>query len=260
MRLSAGDLQQKNWADSPRFGRQPSWRRRLQGVTLTPDETDGRAASGTAQAELIEPHRAQSSTADVPGKTLRKIRTIDTGVLRSISVLPASVQGSKAPDRQRRWPHKEEKRGDTMKMFACREATALWAAFVLSNCLVLGARHVAAESGILKVGAAKVDITPAADAVRPPTGKYAHEHLYIRAIVLDNSITRAALIAAELGGLSDPIWAEASRQVAAVLKCPVENILISATHTHSSSMPSAPSKPGEPPHPFLPRWNLWPAG
>ncbi len=141
-----------------------------------------------------------------------------------------------------------------MKTFRRREAKALWVLFIISNCFALGSNQVAAatESGSLRVGAARVDITPAADPARPPTGKYAHEHLYVRAIVLDNGITRAALISTDQGGLSEPIWAEASKQISAELKCPVENILMSATHTHSSSMPAPPEKPGDPPHPFLP--------
>jgi neutral ceramidase len=87
--------------------------------------------------------------------------------------------------------------------------------------------------GNLRVGAARVDITPPADPKNPPTGKYEHERLYVRAIVLDNGSTRAALIAADQGGLSDAVWQPASKQIAAELNCPVENIVMSATHTHS---------------------------
>jgi neutral ceramidase len=78
-----------------------------------------------------------------------------------------------------------------------------------------------------------VDITPPADPAHPPSGKYAHEKLYVRAIVLDNGSARAALIAADQGGLSDAVWQPASKQIAAELNCPVENIVMSATHTHS---------------------------
>ena len=49
-----------------------------------------------------------------------------------------------------------------------------------------------AQSGALRAGAAKAEITPplAAD-MQGPTGKYENEHLYARAIVLDNEIGRA---------------------------------------------------------------------
>jgi hypothetical protein len=92
----------------------------------------------------------------------------------------------------------------------------------------------AAAQGTLRVGAARVDITPPADPANPPSGKYAHERLYLRAIVLDNGATHAALIGADQGMLSESIWAAASKQIAAELNCSVENIVMSATHSHSA--------------------------
>jgi len=102
------------------------------------------------------------------------------------------------------------------------------------------------DRGSLRAGAAHVDITPPTNPEYPPSGKYAHERLYIRAIVLDNGVTRAALIGADLGGLSEEVWAAASGQIAEELKCPVENIIMSATHSHSA-VRSGPQAPGPPP-------------
>lgn len=93
--------------------------------------------------------------------------------------------------------------------------------------------HSAIAQGTLRVGAARLDITLPSDPANPPSGKYAHEKLYVRAIVLDTGATRSALIGADQGGLSEEIWQAASKQVASELKCPVENVLMSATHTHS---------------------------
>jgi neutral ceramidase len=97
-----------------------------------------------------------------------------------------------------------------------------------------------AQSGKLQVGAARVDITPPVNPDYPPSGKYAHEKLYIRAIVLDNGITRAALLGADLGGLTEDIWVKASQQIAKELNCPVENVIMSATHTHSGGLAGPP--------------------
>ena len=97
--------------------------------------------------------------------------------------------------------------------------------------------HPALTQGTFRVGAARADITPPSDPANPPSGKYAHEKLYVRAIVLDNGSTRAALIGADQGGLSDLIWQAASKQISAELDCPIENIVMSATHTHSGSGP-----------------------
>lgn len=117
----------------------------------------------------------------------------------------------------------------------------------------------AATPGSLKVGAARVDITPPSDPANPPSGKYEHERLYVRAIVLDNGSARAALIGADQGNLSDLIWTAASKRIAQELDCPVANIILSATHTHSGwgpgpiprGGPMAPPDPNQPPPPIV---------
>ncbi len=106
----------------------------------------------------------------------------------------------------------------------------------------------------LRVGAARIDITPAADPANPPSGKYAHERLYLRAIVLDNGAARTALVGADQGMLMENIWAAAAKQIAAELNCPVENIMLSVTHTHSAWGPGdqpfrRPGQTGPPPTP-----------
>ncbi len=122
----------------------------------------------------------------------------------------------------------------------------------LGVALTFGA--VASASAALSVGAARVDITPAADPANPPSGKYEHERLYVRAIVLDNGSARAVLIGADQSGLSEQVWALASKQIASELDCPVANILMSATHTHSGL--AAGDVPGRggfgPPNPNAP--------
>ena len=55
----------------------------------------------------------------------------------------------------------------------------------------------------------------------------------MRAIVLDNGSTRAALIGADQAGLPEIVWTTASKQIAKELDCPIPNIIMSATHTHS---------------------------
>src|SRR6516162_10671712 len=101
------------------------------------------------------------------------------------------------------------------------------------------------ERGHLRAGAARVDITPPVNPQYPPSGKYEHERLYVRAIVLDNGLTRAALLNADLGNMPEDVWTGASKQIADALKCPVENIIMSATHTHSG-VPAGPPPPGPP--------------
>jgi len=112
-----------------------------------------------------------------------------------------------------------------MKRLRTFSVATLAFVFLFSAC------HTGAQSN-LRVGAARVDITPPTDPANPPSGKYTHERLYVRAIVLDNG-TSAALIGADQGGLFENVWQAASKQIASELNCPVANIVMSATHTHS---------------------------
>jgi len=151
-----------------------------------------------------------------------------------------------------RWRRESSVMGDREVIL---EKRILWAPAMLA---LLLAASAPAKAQSLRVGAARVDITPAADPANPPSGKYAHEKLYLRAIVLDNGATRAALIGADQSMLFDNIWAAASKQIAAELDCPVANIVISVTHTHSAfgpgdqpfrrfGQPAGPTGPGGPP-------------
>ena len=70
--------------------------------------------------------------------------------------------------------------------------------------LMLAPGNVHAASA-LRVGAAKVDVTPA-DSALPKNYLGVLDRLYARAIVLDNGAARAALITVDAGILSDAIW------------------------------------------------------
>jgi hypothetical protein len=60
------------------------------------------------------------------------------------------------------------------------------------------------------------------------------DRLYVRAVVVDNGATRAALISADQIAVGEETWATAVREIASELDAPVENIIIAATHTHSN--------------------------
>src|SRR5260370_19646900 len=130
-----------------------------------------------------------------------------------------------------------------------RRALELLAVLVCSLCW----GSAISAQGTLRVGAERVDITPPADPAPRPSGKYAHESLYVRAVVLDNGSARAALVGADQGGVFEAVWQAASKQIAAELNCPVENIVISATHTHSGWGPGGfPGMRGLRPDPNAP--------
>ncbi len=119
------------------------------------------------------------------------------------------------------------------------------------GCLIavsLATAVCSAQSAGLRAGAARVDVTPPlAAGFEGPTGKYDNEHLYVRAIVVDNGTSRAALLGADQSNLSDAEWKQASERIAKELDCPVANILMSATHTHSPGIAIGPPPPGQAP-------------
>ncbi len=106
-------------------------------------------------------------------------------------------------------------------------------------------------SAQLRAGAARVDITPQAgeNGFEKPTGRYEHEHLYVRAIVIDNGQARAAILGADQSNMPDAVWKAATEKITRELDCPLAQILMSATHTHSPGAMFRPPDPNAPPTP-----------
>ncbi len=94
----------------------------------------------------------------------------------------------------------------------------------------------AQATGLLfKAGAAKVDITPAEKDL-PKNIEGIHDRLYSRAIVIDNGVTSAALVTVDTGMLFEQLWKNIIKKIEKELDIPSENILLTATHTHSGIM------------------------
>jgi hypothetical protein len=64
--------------------------------------------------------------------------------------------------------------------------------------------------------------------------KAIHDNIYVRAIVLDDGTTQAALVAWELIFVPDTVWAEVSRRIAAEVGIRPENLLLAAVHDHGA--------------------------
>ncbi len=92
----------------------------------------------------------------------------------------------------------------------------------------------AAETHAVRAGAAMVDITPNPSALQFNTDSI-RDHLFARAIVVDSGDSCAVLVGLDLGGVQKNLYEAALPRVAAATGCAKENILISATHTHSGS-------------------------
>jgi hypothetical protein len=87
-------------------------------------------------------------------------------------------------------------------------------------------------SGPFRVGAAKVDVTPAQNDL-PKSYLGVLDHVYSRAIVIDNGRTSAALVSLDAGAVPTDLWKNVSNRIEKELGIPSVNVLITATHTHS---------------------------
>lgn len=105
---------------------------------------------------------------------------------------------------------------------------------VLSCCV---ATCSLAAEGPLRVGAARVDLTPTE---LPANYLGVNDPVYARAIVLDNGETRAALVSLDAGGIPTPLWQEVATRVERELAIPAAQLLMGATHTHSVPRQTGP--------------------
>jgi neutral ceramidase len=103
---------------------------------------------------------------------------------------------------------------------------------LLFSCVVFAQ----SSTSSFKVGAAKTDITPTQ---LPRNSEGILDHIFVRAIVIDNGTTRAALISADSGMLGEQVWRTVSQRVEKELGIPAQNVLMNPTHTHSASGGSA---------------------
>jgi len=98
--------------------------------------------------------------------------------------------------------------------------------------VVLGAPAWSWAEPRLRAGAAKVDVTPA-ERELPPGYEGILDRIYARAIVIGDGSSLAALISVDAGGVPDAIWTEVTRRLESELGIPTDNVLLTATHTHS---------------------------
>jgi hypothetical protein len=101
---------------------------------------------------------------------------------------------------------------------------------LLTSSLSMAGQKISA--GAFRVGAAKVDVTPG-DKELPPPYRGILDRIYSRAIVVDNGVTKAALITLDAGGVPTELWETVSARMQKELQIPAQNVLITATHTHS---------------------------
>jgi neutral ceramidase len=118
-------------------------------------------------------------------------------------------------------------------MRPCGRSLFLFFLFLLG--IALTGQAQTTKPGPLRVGAAKVDVTPA-ESELPKQYLGILDRVYSRAIVIDNGTTSAALVTVDVLSLSDSLWKRVSARISAELGIPVKNIVLAGTGTHSVPM------------------------
>lgn len=111
---------------------------------------------------------------------------------------------------------------------------------ILGEACVLAA--FGASEGTLSVGAARVDITPPADAALPMSGyegrkqgfQKIHDHIYARAIVLSDGTHQAAILSWELIGMPDGVSQQVSQRISKELGISADHLILAGEHVHSA--------------------------
>ncbi len=105
---------------------------------------------------------------------------------------------------------------------------AMWVA--VAAAALLQVAHAASAEVPFRAGASRVDYTPT---TLPGNFTGVLDPIYVRAVVMDNGRTRAALISVDAGGIATDLYNKVSARAAKELNIPATQLLLSATHTHS---------------------------
>jgi neutral ceramidase len=85
---------------------------------------------------------------------------------------------------------------------------------------------------MLRAGAAKIDITPGPEQL-PERFLGVADRIHVRALVVDDGQSRAALVSVDVIGLTTELWQEVADRVETEHGIPTERLLLFASHTHS---------------------------
>ena len=111
--------------------------------------------------------------------------------------------------------------------------------FLLLGSLLINVENALAQSvNVFRAGAATSNITPKIGtsingSMKDGTVRQIHDDTYARCIVLDDGQTRLAILTVDLCMIYREELDEAKRRAHQITGIPVENMMMSATHTHS---------------------------
>jgi neutral ceramidase len=107
-------------------------------------------------------------------------------------------------------------------------------ALCIALCAAPAARSAQPEvkNSMLRAGASRIDYTPRGNQM-PSNFTGVLDPIFVRSVVLDNGRTRAAMVAIDAGGMPTDLYTRVSTRAAAELGIPANQLLMSASHTHS---------------------------
>ena len=98
--------------------------------------------------------------------------------------------------------------------------------------------------GVFKVGYSRVDITPTNLPISKKDGggtyKKVQDKLYITCIAVNDGKDTALLLSVDVTSIGDAQYESFVKYITGATKVPAENIIISATHTHTAPCPGIP--------------------
>ena len=131
-------------------------------------------------------------------------------------------------------------------------ATVQTAIALSAAILVLGPTTTAQDRPArrLQAGAATSNITPPLGEMivgnwTPVPATHIHDELHARCLVLDDGVSKVAIVVADNVGIPRRVLDEAKRLTNASTGIPVDRILISSTHTHSATTARGSERPDE---------------
>jgi len=111
-----------------------------------------------------------------------------------------------------------------------RSTSVRWGGYL--SILVVGLLLPQLAAAAMSVGAARVDITPDMKAL-PKGYEGVNDPIFVRAIVIDDGKSRAALVTVDAGAIPTDTWSKVTRRAEADFRIPAQLLLLTATHTHS---------------------------
>ncbi|MCP4611228.1 MAG: hypothetical protein GY845_21165 [Planctomycetes bacterium] len=120
----------------------------------------------------------------------------------------------------------------------------LFSLIIINALTLLAKANSSSESGtaskrIFRAGAAVSNITPPLDEPviggwNSPPATHVHDELYAKCLVLDDGKTSLVFVVCDNLGISREVYDKAKRIMNKKTSIPIENMMMSATHTHSS--------------------------